>query len=206
MSNYIGTNIFGSIAGLSSTLNNTVDKVSTIAHGAFCIASNAIDLILNPAALLTTTKDIILGVIQAEISTLTGLFVQEVNTLIGIALNPVISILRQITGAINFIQDVQYSLEERIKRLLDFNNARQNCAAQAADFARCLQGQISAMVTNKTIAAINKKTETVNSTVIQLQSNFFNETNLFKDYADKTSRRLDKANIQLIKVNNKLPF
>lgn len=202
---YIGNNILGSVSGLSRTFNNTIDRLSTIANGAFCISLFAIDLLLNPAALLTTSKNFILNIIQSQFNLLAGIIYQQINKILGIPLQ-YLGILAQLVQLTNLITNLIFSLEERAKSLLQFNFNSQNCAAQAADFARCLQGQVNKMITAKILSAINRQVTSVDEVVNNVSLNFFNETNLFSEYTKKAQTAVRKAELQLTKVNNKLPF
>lgn len=197
--------LFASITGIGRTLNNTVDKISTLANGAMCFSSIVMDLLRNPAALLGNLKDIILGLISTQLANLEGLIDQEINFIVG-TVEAYIGLLKQLLSITDLIKNLLLGLEVRIEALLKLNFDSQNCAAQSANFARCVQAQINSMVTNKVAASINGGLKSIGAVNLDIQNNFLKTSNLFEDYANKSALAVNKANIQLVVVNKKIPY
>lgn len=202
--------LIGSIEGIAGTANNTIDKIGALAQGAMCISSSIVELLRNPSGLLGAAKSIVLGIIQDEISLLEGLIQAELDLILGTitaTINKYLAMLNAILNIVNFVKQLIINLEQRILDLLKFQFDKQACAATQANFARCLQAQISNMITNKTLAALNGGLKSVDQFNKQIQKNLTENksSNLFEDYANKAADEVNRANTKLVVINNKIP-
>jgi phage-related protein len=196
--------LIGSIEGISSTANETVDKIGSLAQGAMCLASSIVDLLSDPSSLIGSAQSLILTIINDEISLLEGLIAAELDVIMGVV-NSYIGMLNQILGIFNYIKQLILNLAQRVSDLLKFQFDKQACAATKANFARCLQAQIRNLVTNKTLAALNGGLKSVAEFNTQIQQEFTFKGNLFEDYASKAADEVNRANIKLKAVNRKIP-
>lgn len=199
--------LFSSVYTIKPTINDTVDKISTIANGALCLPSLVTTALLQPQKILTGLLSNTLRTLQQQVGTLLNLIQFQVAFIINKITGKLIGILQQaaffvneIRSTINFIDEFKKSLTKRSGDILDSLNDRQNCEAFAANIINCLQNKVTneltktlqkEIVTNMNIDEIGKKV------TAQLDKG----DNIFEGVINKYNNQVNKANTQLTAVN-----
>ncbi|NBP03728.1 MAG: hypothetical protein EBU90_27245, partial [Proteobacteria bacterium] len=189
-----GKNLFGGASVFSRITNSTVDQISNLAQGALCMSMFAIQQLLNPAALLGSLKDFLLNTITSQISNIANLLDQMVAKKLaelGMIVKTVLGILGAAAAAIDAIKNLSFSLDKRAFDInLSFEN-NLNCATTNALLARCLQGEVNKLLTNKVVSALGV-TKTVDDITNYALTNMA-QTDVFAKFTDKMSTSLNKA-------------
>lgn len=192
------------ITSFFNQLNDTVDKITSMAGGALCALTN-------PDAVIEGLAAGVLGELEAQISQLTQLFQsfiqQALNDIFGVILTPLkqfLDFIKQITDTLSCINSCLQSISDKVNDMANLLINNERCKAAAASFGKCIGSRIAQGLTKKIAQKVNSGILSIQELTENVKDNFFKKTNIFEDISKKLSDDANRASIKLNAFTNKI--
>lgn len=200
--------ITGSTVGLVNAVNETSDKLNTLANGILCIPSILSNLpsILGSVAtsvtaglaayslqLLQGISDSVVGIVANQLGEITG----AVSALA----NKLLSVEQDILGAVSVISKTIKDAYDRIDDIKDSMFSADECKFAAAQLMSCVAGSLLSNVTNKIGNEVSRGLTSIDNAASNITSKavsgILSPGNVVDQYVSKTSATIDKATAQV---------
>lgn len=182
---------FPAITGFFRSLNNTIDKITSIANSALCALSN-------PDAILQGFLSSIVGNINNNILQLSAFISGQIQYVINSALSPLLqaaALIRQAAQTINCIKQYTKTLQKQVESMTDNIIDSSNCRSVAASIGKCLAAEVNKNINKKIARSINNKVLSIEAATTKIATDIADK-NIIGDFANKMYRMSRSANIK----------
>jgi len=182
--------------GFLNPVNKGVDGLISASNGLMCLKNAIMGAFMSPASILAGLGLAAAAMVNAIVSSVTGIITKRVNQMIDSILSPIRlieGIISELTNDLNNILLDTQNLIDRVGNINNYFNDKQNCSTMAAQLLNCLAQSAINKITNKVAMDVDKNIGKIADSVSQKA---LGVNGIIAGHVDRHTKFVEKAQLQ----------
>lgn len=190
-------NAFRFVSRFVTALNNTVDRILSVANGILCIPS----VLANADQVLKGIGNALGNAIAETISDISNLVVSYVqniaNNILGVINDAIRAVFGGLADLFNCFSQTVTGLQKAATSIVKRHKSVDDCTVAAAMLANCIFGEVRKKITNDVAVGLQSNRVNINSVTNEILTDLSKPKSVFTDYVNKQEKYFNRATNQL---------